>query len=183
MPCSQRAAPSTNNMAAANMAATNMAAVAIAMPPLLPAGQASASPPLGTHSPSPTSASLQTSAVTVLSPSMLRVSRGKGWPPWMLLPVGAVFHPSVNGPPRAPLCGRCKIPPQNIGPPPPQLGAGQHRMLKGSQAPGTAGKNPQLAENTHSPPFFNFVSKPKAHSSALSSSSLTHFFVFRPLSH
>lgn len=78
MPRSQQAAPSTNNMAAANMAATNMAAVAMATPPLLACrphgGGPGPSLPTtvpSTHSPSPMSSSLQTSAVTVSSLFML----------------------------------------------------------------------------------------------------------------
>lgn len=93
-----------------------------------------ACPPPGTHCPSPMSASLQTSAVMVSSPSM---------------PVAAdeqreALSATDAGSPSAPLCRHCKIPPQNIRPSPPQLGASQCHLLKGSQTPDTSGgKKPQ----------------------------------------
>lgn len=134
MPRSRHAAASTTNMAG-----TNMAALAMATPPLLPACQASASSPLGTHSPSLTSASLQTSAVMVSSPSMpVAVGKRREGLAAMDAVACAHFRPSADRPPHR----RCKISPQNVGPPPPQLGVGQHCVLKGSQTPGTAGKKP-----------------------------------------
>jgi len=91
----------------------------------------------------------------------LWASGGRGWLLWMLLVVGAVLRPSADGPPCTPLCRRCKIPPQDVGPPPLPLGAGPCHLLKGSQTPGTAEKNAQLVENTHFPTFPTLSPSPK----------------------
>lgn len=181
-PCSQHTAPSTNNMAA-----TNMAAIAMAMPPLLPAGfmaagQALVFPPPGTHSPSPMSASLQTSVVMVLSPSMPAAAgeQREGSAAMdavacrhCLLPLGrqsslCSLVPSLQNPT---LKCRATTAPAGSRPAPRTQGVPNSRYSKK--------KNSAGGKHTF-PPFFNFVSKPKAHSSVLFSSDLTHFLFSAP---
>lgn len=127
----------------------------------------------GTHSPSPTSARSHRHGRR-RHRHHRGLQRGKGRLPWVLSPVGIVFRPSADNPPRAPLCHRCKIPPQNAGPPPSQLGAGQRQVVPNSRY---SRKNNSARGKHTFPPFF--VSKAKACSSALFSSNLTRFF-FQP---
>lgn len=89
-PHSRGYAPSTNKMAAANMVA-----VAMETPALRPARFMVVGSPWATHSPSPMSSSLQTSAVTVSLQSML-TDTGRGRPLSLLCPLRS--HPKIPTP-------------------------------------------------------------------------------------
>lgn len=176
-----RAGPSTNSMVA-----NNTAAAAAATPALLPARQPLASPPPATHSPSPMSPSLQTSAVTVSSPSM-PLAAGEHREGLATVDAVAVEHFHRPPPSRQSFPHALVVLLQN---PTPKckattlwLGVGWHHVLEGYQTSGIAGKKSSAGRKYTFLPSFNFVSKPEAHPSALFSSNLKLLFVFNPMSH